>query len=119
MRIPKNTNKNALKLAATFSRCLAEGVEPKKWAKYRATQMACNASDRPCCTAHDWCDANIVMMEAFERLKWWHPVEVLDEFGSCEAAFDGDLGQLLNRGWSLADRAAWNWEVLEAAAKIA
>lgn len=119
MKTPKNTLRNAMKLAAVFSRCLAEGLTPEEWQARRADQLIHQAKGHICCTSHDWCDANMVMMDAFEKLDWRHPIDITDETGDCTKAWDGPVGQLMRKAWDIATTVAWDADLLEEAVKLA
>lgn len=111
--IVANTPGNALALAAVFAQHLQDGHPEERWEAVRAMQIHANAIGSGNSVAHEWCDANMVMLDAFDVLGWASPMD--DRYandGDHTAAWDGEPGQLQRRAWSLADGCAWDARLL-------
>jgi hypothetical protein len=54
-------------LAHRFAEILKEWATPEEWSTMRATNRA-NGPGSPVCASHDFCDANMAMVQAFEEV---------------------------------------------------
>src|SRR5262245_47208839 len=54
-------------LADTFVRLLREQLTPEQFAKMRRLNARAEYANTGCCASHEFCDANMVMAEAFEE----------------------------------------------------
>jgi hypothetical protein len=85
----KTTNEQTYKLAGEFTRILKSWAKPGEW----ETMVKDNAAEKDdgICHSHDFCDANMAMAEAFQKV---HGRE-------CVANDDGDIAKM-TEAWDLA-----------------
>ena len=111
--IVANTPGNALALAAVFAQHLKDSHPEERWEAVRAMQINANAIGSGNSVAHEWCDANMAMLDAFDTLGWASFMSAqFARDGDHTAAWDGEPGQLQRRAWSLADGCAWDARLL-------
>ena len=98
-------NTDTSKVARKFAEVLRSWLSPEEIAQVIALNKA-EPSDNAVCHSHDYCDANMAMIEALE-------LEALD-FGGLETnppEYDAAI-ELWNEAWTLAKNADFNPEVL-------
>jgi|DEB0MinimDraft_6_1074348.scaffolds.fasta_scaffold64339_2 hypothetical protein len=78
------------RVADEFKDCMAETLQPDE---LRAIDAENRKRSDATCASHDYCDANMVMNEAFERLE----LEVFGDDGMSE-----ETVTLWNEAWDLA-----------------
>ncbi len=111
--IVTNSPGNALALAAVFAQHLKDGHPEERWETVRAMQMNANAIGAGYSISHEWCDADEVMLAAFDTLGWASFMDKqFSRDGDHTAAWDGEPGKLQRRAWSLADGCAWDAPLL-------
>jgi hypothetical protein len=90
----------AAALAKAFVAVLKEWLSPEDFADMRVRNVG---SDDRTCASHDFCDANIAMLEAFEATMDAEPkfLEGTDAEGNFKAEQDAEMA-LWNLAWSLA-----------------
>lgn len=85
-------------LASRFAGVMGEWLSPAEMAEVRRRNVDYGAA----CATHDFCDANMAMMEAFEAVMGREPV-LGDDDDSMIAAQQADL-DLMNAAWVIAKR---------------
>ncbi len=85
---------DAYDLAAAFSVGLREELSP--WQFEEALRLNGVEADPQVCHSHDFCDANMVMLEALEAL------------GGTFSASDEQQAALISEAWNIAKRCAFD-----------
>ena len=78
------------RVAASFRYLLKEVLTDDQLAEVRRRNATPEYAEHGCCASHDFCDANMVMLEAFERVMGHEPY--LDS--------EADM-RLINEAWKI------------------
>lgn len=96
----------AFMVAHKFAAILKQWATAEEWETMLAANVA--APNDMCCASHDFCDANMAMLEAFTAVMGRAPIwecdaddKPADERAGTIAAADADLG-LINAAWAYA-----------------
>lgn len=87
------------RLGRRFVEILRSWLTPGEWSQMQTLNAAEPEGDDFCCHSHDFCDANMAMIEAFAKIHDREPFYACDE--ADEQAVELDL-TLINAAWSWA-----------------
>jgi len=92
------------RLALEFSRELRDALTPEQMTDVVVLNQTPRFKDHGCCATHNYCDANVVMADAFETVVGREPVLPCD--GAESDQIDADSA-LMDEAWTLARAAGF------------